>query len=140
MSTAFDITVIKKVKAPFSPIWIRKVVASALKGAKYGKKAELSVTLTGDAEVRRLNKRYRKKDKTTDVLSFEGGMGDLGDIVISMPQTRRQAKENNKSERKELAMLLVHGTLHLLGYDHIKPKDAETMLPLQDRILKKLGY
>lgn len=135
-----DVTVIKKVKAPFSPGWVRKVVAAALRGGGHRKKAEVSVTLTGDAEVRRLNKKYRKKDKTTDVLSFEGGMGDLGDIVISIPQTRRQAKENGKSERKELAMLLVHGTLHLLGYDHIKPKDAKVMLPLQERILKKLGY
>lgn len=135
-----EVAVIKKVKAPFSPAWIRKIITASLKGAKCRKKAEISVTLAGDAEVRRLNKKYRKKDKTTDVLSFEGGMGDLGDIVISVPQAMRQAKENNKPPRREMAMLLVHGTLHLLEYDHIRPKDAKVMLPLQERILKKLGH
>ena len=80
-----------------------------------------------DAEMKRINTAHRKKKKTTDVLSFpshlpKGAYPYLGDVVISVPTARRQAKEGGRSLDEELAWLLVHGVLHLCGYDHEKDK------------------
>lgn len=94
--------------------------------------AELSILITGDEEIRSLNSAYRGLDRSTDVLSFsqlEGeeipGEGDLlGDIVISLDTAVRQADEYGHSVEEEMNRLLVHGVLHLLGYDHEKG-DAE---------------
>jgi len=93
-----------------------------------------------------LNRLYRKKDKTTDVLSFpllEGkrlragkGFIPLGDVVLSVPQTRRQALAQGKGFRAELALLLTHGILHLLGYDHGTKAEEKRMFGLQERLLK----
>ncbi|WP_121989217.1 rRNA maturation RNase YbeY [Nitrospira lenta] len=94
------------------------------------KQSELSIDLVGDARMRRLNHQYRKKDRTTDVLAFamrESGSpvsALLGDVVISVPTAQRQAKEGGRSLSEELAWLLVHGVLHLCGYDHER-SDAE---------------
>lgn len=87
-------------------------------------KSELSVELVGDGRMRRLNRVYRGKDRTTDVLAF--AMREtkspcrklLGDVVISVPTATRQAKEAGRSLNEEIAALLVHGVLHLCGYDH----------------------
>ena len=138
-------------KRPVSPAWIERLSALTLKtvkGLSFEKKADVSVVLTGDVEVKRLNKTYRHKDKTTDVLSFpllEGkkmrsGSGKtipLGDVVISVPQTRRQSVEQGKPFKGELAVLLVHGILHLLGYDHVTKAQEKKMFGLQNRILGK---
>ncbi|MCC6953903.1 MAG: rRNA maturation RNase YbeY [Deltaproteobacteria bacterium] len=94
---------------------------------------ELSVLFTDDREMRRLNKQYRRKDSTTDVLSFPvsgDGMEEplLGDIVISVPQALRQAPEFQNDERSEITRLLIHGLLHLLGYDHeVSKREAARM-------------
>lgn len=142
------VTVTRKVDAPFSDARIREAVAAALRGARKRGASEISVALIGDAEMRKLNRAWRGKDRTTDVLSFSAGGGwpggksgaFMGDVLISVPQIRRQAKEYDRTFRQEFAMMLVHGTLHLLGYDHERPKDAARMLPLQDRILTRLRY
>lgn len=140
-----------KVKSPLSEARLRRLsslVLKSVRGASFERRSELSVVLTGDGEVRKLNRAYRKKDKTTDVLSFpllEGpGPGErrgpttaLGDVVISVPQTRRQAAAQGKGFREELALLLVHGILHLLGYDHGTRAGEKRMFGLQDRILKR---
>jgi probable rRNA maturation factor len=98
--------------------------------------AELSILFTGDRAMRSLNRRYRGIDRTTDVLSFsqrEGQFADirsdiLGDIVISVPAAVRQARELNHSLSYEIERLLVHGLLHLLGYDHERsPAEARKM-------------
>lgn len=77
---------------------------------------------TSDTELRRLNRTYRDKDAVTDVLSFPGEVTPegqhLGDVVISLPATRRQALESGHSTERELRLLLLHGVLHCLGYDH----------------------
>ncbi len=139
---------------PVSAVWIRRLSSLALKtvkGAPFEKRSELSILLTGDGEVRKLNRHYRKKDKTTDVLSFpllegkrlhSGGMGmlPLGDVVISLSQTRRQAFQQGRSFKAELALLLVHGIPHLLGYDHLSRSQEKRMFGLQDRILKRLKF
>ena len=124
------------------------MVLKKVKGASFESRSELSIVLTGDREVRKLNRLYRKKDKTTDVLSFpllEGvqlrsGRKDavaLGDVVISVPQTRRQAVQQGKDFRGELALLLTHGILHLLGYDHRTRAEEKRMFGLQNRLLRK---
>ncbi|HTK60445.1 MAG TPA: rRNA maturation RNase YbeY [Candidatus Baltobacteraceae bacterium] len=139
--------VARRVAAPVSDAWVRKLVAAALKGAKAKTTDEVGVVFVADKEMIALNTAHRHKRKTTDVLSFGNdgawpgeGKGLLGDIVISMPQIRRQAAKAGKPVRDELAMMLVHGTLHLLGYDHETVKDEKVMFPLQKRILKTLGY
>ena len=88
--------------------------------------AELSILLTQDAEMTELNRTYRGRNRTTDVLAFaqwEGERSDLhrqmlGDVVISVPQARRQARQRSSTLDEELTVLLVHGTLHLLGLEH----------------------
>lgn len=94
----------------------------------------IGVSYVDDDEIRRLNRVYRGKDAVTDVLSFasdfSGQTGILGDIVISFNQALRQCEEGDIT--LELVDLVVHGILHVLGYDHEVPEDAAVMFPLQD--------
>jgi probable rRNA maturation factor len=111
--------------------------------------SELSLELTGDRRMRRLNREYLKKDRPTDVLAFpirEAVMPRgvrpvthmLGDVVISLPTAVRQAKKAGRSIDDELAMLLVHGVLHLCGYDHERnPREAARM-SRRERVLLHL--
>lgn len=98
-------------------LWLRRLVLSLAPKA-----GSLAARLTSDAEVRRLNRRFRSKDKPTDVLSFPGETTadgyHVGDIVISVPTARRQAAEAGHPVERELRVLLLHGLLHCLGYDH----------------------
>lgn len=97
---------------------------------------DVHVHVVDEQEIRRLNRMHRGKDKVTDVLSFPSGdlpiFGELGDVIICYAQAERQAEGDVPLE---LADLLVHGILHLLGYDHEAPADAEEMFPLQDRLV-----
>ena len=101
---------------------------------------EISLLLTDDEIIRQLNKEYRNKDKSTDVLSFP--MEDdimLGDIAISVDTAKRQAEEAEINFDRETAFLFIHGLLHLLGYDHeTSQEDEAEMFALQEKILKKL--
>jgi len=98
-------------------------------------RAELSIVLTGDDEIATLNRRYRKKDRPTDVLAFaqrEGRHGDpagalLGDVVISVPTAQRQAVARGAGLMSELTFLMAHGLLHLLGWDHDTPAKDRAM-------------
>jgi probable rRNA maturation factor len=103
----------------------------------------VTVCLAGDALVKRLNGAYRGKHRTTDVLSFPAGdeaapdgSRHLGDVVISIPQTRRQAAREGRAPARELRLLLLHGYLHLLGYDH--EVDDGTMKRLESRLAARL--
>ena len=101
-------------------------------------KAELSVLFCGDARMRRLNRVYRGKDKTTDVLAFPAGAGALlGDIVVSVPYAARQARRRGERASREIDRLLLHGYLHLLGYDH--ETDSGEMDALEARARFRLG-
>ena len=107
--------------------------------------AELSVALVGNAEIRKLNARFRKKDYSTDVLSFpaaEGIISDfrlLGDVVISVDKAKEQARERSRTLDEEIITLLIHGVLHLLGYDHERSaKDARIMTRLEKRTYRRL--
>lgn len=101
---------------------------------------ELSVLLTDDEGIRGLNNEYRGKDRPTDVLSFP--MGDaymLGDVVVSIERAVVQAAEFKVSEKEELARLLVHGILHLLGHDHVKGgRQARNMKESEERLMNLL--
>ena len=96
---------------------------------------DLSILLTGDNQIQKLNRIYRKKNRPTDVLAFsqhEGELGDrsdrlLGDVVVSIPTARRQAEARKRDLVSELTMLLAHGLLHLLGWDHETPEEDRRM-------------
>lgn len=107
--------------------------------------SELSLELVGDGRMRRLNRQYRNKDRTTDVLAFAMRESSspvsalLGDVVISLPTARRQAMEGGRSLSEELAWLLVHGVLHLCGYDHERSvAEARRMKLREQRVLRGL--
>jgi probable rRNA maturation factor len=102
---------------------------------------ELALVFAGDGALKRLNRRYRGKDRPTDVLSFPGpgGSEGLGDVLISMPAAERNAKRLGRTLAQELDVLALHGFLHLLGYDH--ETDDGTMDRLERRLrLRLLGF
>ena len=107
--------------------------------------AELGILFVGDQRMRGLNRRYRGKDSTTDVLAFairgvpHSSSHLLGDVVIAVPTAARQAKQGHRSLDEELTMLLVHGILHLCGYDHERSeKEARRMHRRERMILRSL--
>ena len=119
---------------------IRISVLAALSGAGFSKSSELSVVLADDAFIQDLNKTYRSKDKPTNVLSFPQDEDfSLGDIILAYETIKREADEQHKSFEAHLTHLCIHGTLHLLGFDHISDKEAEEMEALEIRILAGLN-
>ena len=114
----------------------------------------MTITFTTPEEIRKINKKYRKIDKATDVLSFpmfekdeldeKIKSGDfpyedvLGDVIISIEKVREQAEEYGHSFERELSYMLVHGFYHLMGYDHIEEEDKKIMRPKEEKILNEL--
>jgi probable rRNA maturation factor len=129
----------RAVRAPGLARWVARVAPARARGT-------VTVALVSDARMRALNKRYRKKDASTDVLSF-GGDGaprasnkadrQLGDIVIATGVAARQAREHGHPLTVELRILALHGLLHLLGYDH--ETDTGQMAELERRLRRKGG-
>jgi probable rRNA maturation factor len=127
---------------------VRKAVRAAL-AAELPVRAEtsLSILLTDDAEMRKLNAGWRAKDKPTNVLSFpaENAVDParppafLGDVALGLSTCRREAREQGKAFADHVAHLTVHGVLHLLGYDHMDDDQAEAMEPLETSILAGMG-
>ncbi len=102
-------------------------------------KGGFTILLAGDKKLRALNHAFRGLDKPTNVLSFPGKDGYAGDIAIAYGVTKKEALETAKSVGDHATHLVVHGVLHLAGYDHERPKDAKLMEPLEVKILKRLG-
>lgn len=111
--------------------------------------AEVTVRIVGEDESRELNARFRHKDKATNVLSFPAvtvpglparAAGTLGDLVICAPVVVREATEQGKAVRAHWAHMLVHGTLHLLGFDHLEEAEAQRMEGLERQILAGCGF
>ena len=121
----------------------QRSVAAAIGSAELDvpENAELSIMLCDDAMIQQLNAQWRDKDKPTNVLSFPGETGDilLGDIVISMDTVAREAALENKSVEDHVTHLIVHGFLHLFGYDHETDDEAVEMESLETKILGQLG-
>ncbi len=119
--------------------WVR----AALRGRGA---AELVIRIVDATEGRRLNRRWRGKDRATNVLSFPAGLPVgvalplMGDLVICAPAVAREAAEQGKTPAAHWAHLTVHGTLHLLGYDHATEAQAVVMEPLETAILGTLGF
>ncbi|MCJ7734072.1 MAG: rRNA maturation RNase YbeY [Anaerolineales bacterium] len=106
----------------------------------------LSVRITDNQEIKNLNQQFRGINRVTDVLSFPTDFTDpdldsryVGDVVISYPQAEKQAQNSGHPVGAELQLLVVHGVLHLLGYDHGDENEKEKMWSLQAKILEKLG-
>ena len=132
---------------------VRRAVDTILKreGFSDDQNTTVVVLLTGDARIRQLNREFAGDDHVTDVLSFGAEPHDnfpadtgenfpdrIGDIAISLPQTKRQSDEKNVPFERELAMLAIHGTLHLLGYDHALPDDERIMFGKTDDALAEI--
>ena len=132
--------------------WLRSLVKQSLAAHGIDAQVELSLLITDDATVRELNKIYRRKDKPTDVLSFAleadrhgnaaagfvmppGEVVHLGEVIVSYPKAVEQAAERKHPVEDELSLLVVHGVLHLLGYDHDKPAREREMRSLEQRVL-----
>lgn len=108
-------------------------------------KAELGILVTDDEQMRELNRDYAGEDKSTDVLSFSLREGEkfvspdeierLGEVIISYPTAKRQAEQAGRPVDDEVAHLLVHGVLHLLGYDHAEPEEERVMRAREERLL-----
>jgi len=123
------------------------IIKKVLQHLKVNEKSEISVLFTDDKFIRSLNTKYRGIDKPTDVLSFSLQEGDvkspevesdklLGDIIISAETAKMQADSLNHSMERELTVLLIHGLLHLTGYDHEEDKDYNIMRKKESEILK----
>nr|WP_325182694.1 rRNA maturation RNase YbeY [uncultured Oscillibacter sp.] len=138
--------------------FIRKAIRAALAAEGVDFPCEVDVLVTGDEEIRRLNREARQVDKSTDVLSFPAfdltpgelpgpedadpgtGLVPLGDMMISLEHVRAQAKEYGHSNRRELGYLVVHSVLHLLGYDHVDEGEMKAqMRAREEAILAGLG-
>ncbi|WNW13306.1 rRNA maturation RNase YbeY [Pseudomonas sp. DTU_2021_1001937_2_SI_NGA_ILE_001] len=109
--------------------------------------SEMTIRLVDEAEGRELNRTWRHKDYATNVLSFPADVPDdlldiplLGDLVICVPVVDREAAEQGKARDAHWAHMVIHGCLHLLGYDHIEDDEAEEMEALERRLLEELGY
>lgn len=122
------------------PVRKRRMHAAVEQGAG------LCLRIVGSAESRRLDRDYRGKDKPTNVLSFPSSpeervaTGVLGDLVICAPVVAREAREQRKTLGAHWAHMVVHGTLHLLDYDHVQAREARTMEALEVEILRGLGF
>nr|WP_063572674.1 rRNA maturation RNase YbeY [Luteibacter rhizovicinus] len=123
----------------------RRWIEAALKGARRRKASELSIRIVDIEEGQALNLQYRGRDYATNVLSFPVELPPgvdlplIGDLVICAPVVAREAAEQGKKPADHWAHLTIHGTLHLLGYDHIDEAEAEAMEALETRILAGLG-
>ena len=114
--------------------WLEELLGAAAPGV-----ASLGVRFTGDRTMRQLNRRFRRRDRTTDVLSFPGARSPegwhVGDIVVSVPAARRQAASREHPVDREVRLLLLHGLLHCLGHDH--ETDDGAMARLERRLRRR---
>jgi probable rRNA maturation factor len=125
---------------------IQRAAESALRETQ-AEPGEVSIAVVDEAEMRELNRRYAGADEATDVLSFESGASDPasgllvhGDIAICLPIAQAQAEGAGHDLEAELALLTVHGVLHLTGYDHAKAEDRRRMWERQAAVLHRLGH
>ena len=138
-------------EAQVTPDQVERAVRAALQMESAPQDAALSVVIAGDDEIQALNRQYRDVDAPTDVLSFcedepapsfvtaPDEPPYLGDVIVSLPRAQAQAAERGHSTAQELRLLVVHGVLHLLGYNHATPAEETAMWARQDAILASLA-
>ena len=146
-----NILVDKEFKRQVKSTWLKNVIHQVLNAENIGVRSELGLVITGDEKIRELNLKYLGEDRPTDVLSFPmneqlktspvfinvpDGKLHLGEVIISCPQAVKQAEEHSHPVEREIIILLIHGILHLLGYDHDIPEREQTMRSRESAILK----
>ena len=130
--TLLEVDVVNAVRSGVAPAFVRGVLRRAAAVPEIAARlpdgeATVAVRITGDEEMRSLNRTYAGDDHATDVLSFEGSGAHVGDIAVSWPRVVEQAEQWDHSAKDELSVLLVHGLLHLLGWDHGTAAETEEM-------------
>ena len=150
LSYAVDVQIDEALEADVDVGSVGRVVAAALEGEGVAEGSAVDVWITTDEQVHALNRQHRAVDRPTDVLSFAfqetepfptspDEVSSLGQVVISFPRAAAQAQEYGHAVELEVAFLLVHGILHLLGHDHDEPDEERRMFQRQDSILGSLG-
>jgi probable rRNA maturation factor len=140
-----DVQVGARYQSKVQPAELRQAAQATLDQQRLKRHVELTIVITGNAQLRSLNRAFRDVDAPTDVLSFatdEQPRPDtiyLGDVVISYPKAREQAQAGGHPIEAELQLLVVHGVLHLLGHDHYSEAEKNVMWKAQAAVLKKLG-
>jgi probable rRNA maturation factor len=142
--TVIEAEVAKAVPAAVPPAFVRRVLSRAAVVPEIAARLPegrptVAVRITDDQELRRLNRTYAGEDHATDVLSFAGAGDHLGDIAISWFAVQRQAAEFGHDDRTELSLLVVHGLLHLLGWDHARAAERGEMTRLTLAALARSG-
>ena len=152
MSEEIEISVEEKFRGRVDQGWVERIAQTVLKAEGVAHPYEVSMVFTDSETVQQLNRDYRGMDEPTDVLAFymlPQGEGDdsfalppdevtrLGEVIISYPQAIEQAREQGHSPERELALLIIHGILHLLGYDHEEPEEEDEMRKREKELLEK---
>jgi probable rRNA maturation factor len=152
-----NISVEQKLKVSLEESWLQRIAARTLEAEGILSPAEMGLVITDSKTIQKLNRTYRGEDKPTDVLAFHmipgtsqeselrfigppDGIHHLGEVVISYPQAVQQAQEQGHGVAQELALLIVHGILHLLGYDHELPEEEQQMKARENEILEMLDF
>jgi probable rRNA maturation factor len=146
-----NILIDKEFKKLVKSTRLKSVTRHILQAENVGVESEVGLVITGDKKIQELNLKYLEEDRPTDVLSFPineqlenapafinvpDGKTHLGDIIISYPTAARQAEERGHPAEREIIILLIHGTLHLLGYDHDIPEREQAMRSRESAVLK----
>jgi probable rRNA maturation factor len=142
--TVLEAEVVKSVRAPIAPAFVKEVLTRLVAVPEIAARlpegtSTVAVRITSDRELRRLNRTYAQDDHATDVLSFAGWANHIGDVAVSWPMVVRQARDYGNPASTEVALLCVHGMLHLLGWDHQTPSERREMTRLTRAALKLSG-
>jgi probable rRNA maturation factor len=152
-----NISVEQKLKISLEESRLQRIAVRTLEAEGILLPAEMGLVITDSKTIQKLNRTYRGEDKPTDVLAFHmipgmsqeselrfvgppDGIQHLGEVVISYPQAVRQAQEQGHGVAQELALLIIHGILHLLGYDHELPEEDQQMKARENEILERLDF
>lgn len=152
---SIDINIKRGLGSENSRTWLKNTVKAVLISEKIKEPVALDLLITDDRQIHRINKKYRGIDSPTDVLSFalneknsegldiefppeQDGIRNIGEIIISFPRVCEQADEHGVSVDEELTLMITHGVLHLLGYDHIDDSDAKKMSQREKSITAKI--
>ncbi|MGD0352522.1 MAG: rRNA maturation RNase YbeY [Dehalococcoidia bacterium] len=150
-----NISIKRNMDLPVDKNWLERIARRVLEDESIASSAEMGLLITDSKTIQKLNRIYRGQDKPTDVLAFQmtpnmnqepegsfvsppDGIRHLGEVVISYPQAVKQAQEQGHGVPRELALLIVHGILHLLGYDHELPEEEQKMRDKENEILSLL--